>query len=191
MRMGGGLWVPGLNMDSALETVPGRINLDGGVAAGTSGRINVVALPEKLKYGHPYSKMAIMPSTTGSGMTHFWMGVCDLAGEVLAVTADDTAKADFANEAVPNVAVRNLLAPYTPEEDQRVYLFFCIRATSMPAIMRPSHGNINSGPPYMGMNTGNEAESLFTTPPLVGALLSTVFANPAPNTSARWYMAIG
>jgi hypothetical protein len=162
--------------------------------APASGRIHSVILPEKLKYGYPYEKMLIVPSSQGSGITHFWMGVCNLDGEVLGVTADDTnptGNGAFINETTgQGGAMRLLTEPYTPEVDEHVWLFFCIVATSMPGVMRPSHGNVNIGPPYLGQNSGNESPFSFTTPPEVGAVLTQI-TNPGVNTGTRWYMAIG
>jgi hypothetical protein len=194
MRMGGGLWVPKLGLDSALETIPTRLNVDGAVAP-QSGRLHAIALPEKLKYGHAYSKTFIVPGSAGSGITHFWTGICDLAGEVLAVTADDTnpnGNGTFTGEtqAQGSGAMRDLLEPFTPEEDLPVYLFFCVVATSMPGIMRASAGNVNIGPPFMAVQSGNEVKWNWTAPPALGEVLTQI-TNPGVSTGTRWYMAIG
>lgn len=120
-------------------------------------------------------RSATTPLTLGSSDNHLWVGIADINGNILALSADDTAAVWAANSAL----TKALTAPYTPGSRQLGYILLCVAVGgtggTLPSLATAA---INSGLSGSApVRTGNADTLSPATPPTLPFTMAALTAN--------------
>ena len=149
------------------RTVPRALLSANSVATGTTGTVNARCIP--LPAGLVVTNIAVNSGTTAEVTgSHFWCGLTDLLGNVLAVTADQQG----ASYVAASTFLKNpVTIPYVVPQTGLYYLVVSVSAATMPTICGGPAvvGGVGSQAPVLAGTMGTQA-----APPAVGASLGAI-----------------
>lgn len=160
------------------RTVPRYLCSQSGLSSGATGVVYARLIP--LPAGLVVTNIAVCSGATAEITgSHFWVGLADPLGNVLAVSADQTGSTYVTSATFLKNAVT---IPYQVPQTGVYYLLLSVSASTMPTFAGATSlaGGLTAGAPQISGTFGTQA-----TPPAVGANLGALGGGP-PQNIAFW-----
>lgn len=150
-------------------SLDGRASATAASATLTSGTVYAFAMP--IESNLLISNLTLVSLTAEATGTHAWVGVADLNGKVLGISADNTGGAYFAANTATTTAIAT---PFTTAYTGLYYGFVCVVASGTMPTFAASTAMANAAvsavaPVYCGTTLTSQ-----TTPVAVGSSLGTI-----------------